>query len=108
MRAIKTGCFDPIAKTQTVNARCLSDRHCEFLPNTECIPNYQNPDIKTCRCKKGTLPMPHLKETGLVPGCEESEFTKKLTEEYCKRRFTLGAYSVSIHEKQFIYIQIHM
>ena len=52
--------------------------------------------------------MPHLKETGLVPGCEESEFTKKLTEEYCKRRFTLGAYSVSIHEKQFIYIQIHM
>ena len=51
--------------------------------------------------------MPHLKETGLVPGCEESEFTKKLTEEYCKRRFTLGAYSVSIHEKkQFIYVQI--
>ena len=95
LRVIKNGCFDPIRKTQTVNARCLSNRHCNFLENTECVPNYQDPGVKTCRCKKGTLPKPHLKDTGLVPGCEESEFTKMLSVEHCKRRFTLGAHTVS-------------
>ena len=96
---IKNGCFDPIRKTQTVNARCLSNRHCDFLENTECVPNYQDPGVKTCRCKKGTLPKPHLKDTGLVPGCEQSEFTKMLSVEHCKRRFTLGAHTVSQKNK---------
>ena len=64
-RMIEGGCYDPIVKTVTVNARCLSDRHCQFLKNTECIPSYQDSSIKTCRCKKGTLPLTRLKDTGM-------------------------------------------
>ena len=88
---IDTGCYDPIKKTETVNARCLSDRHCEFLKNTVCMPTYQDASVKTCRCKKGHLPLPRLKETALVPGCEETELAKLLTVDSCKRQFTLGA-----------------
>ena len=91
---LKNGCFDPIQKTQTVNARCNTDRHCQFLENTECIPSYQDIGSKTCRCKKGTLPKPAIKDTGLVPGCEETEFTQLLTVDSCRRIFTLGAYTV--------------
>ena len=91
---LKNGCFDPIQKTQTVNARCNTDRHCQFLENTECIPSYQDIGTKTCRCKKGTLPKPAIKDTGLVPGCEETEFTQLLTVDSCRRVFTLGAYTV--------------
>ena len=94
LRMLKNGCFDPIQKTQTVNARCNTDRHCQFLENTECIPSYQDIGIKTCRCKKGTLPKPAIKDTGLVPGCEETEFTQLLTVDSCRRIFTLGAYTV--------------
>jgi len=90
-RMIDTGCYDPIKKTETVNARCLSDRHCEFLKNTVCMPTYQDASVKTCRCKKGHLPLPRLKETALVPGCEETELAKLLTVDSCKRQFTLGA-----------------
>ena len=32
-----------------------------------------------------------LKETALVPGCEETELAKLLTVDSCKRQFTLGA-----------------
>ena len=90
-RMLTNGCYDPIGRTVTVNARCLSDRHCTFLKNTECVPTYQNNEIKTCRCKKGTLPLARLKNTGLVPGCEQTEFAQLLTVDSCKRKFTLGA-----------------
>lgn len=55
------------------------------------MPTYQDANIKTCRCKKGTLPLTRLKDTGLVPGCEETELARLLTVDSCKRKFTLGA-----------------
>ena len=55
------------------------------------MPTYQDASVKTCRCKKGHLPLPRLKETALVPGCEETELAKLLTVDSCKRQFTLGA-----------------
>ena len=94
-RSVDGGCYDPIGRSATVNARCLSDRHCEFLKNTKCIPTYQDASVKTCRCTKGTLPITRLKDTGLVPGCEETELAKLLTVDSCKRQFTLGAIKVS-------------
>jgi hypothetical protein len=91
------GCYDPIGRTMTVNARCLSDKHCKFLKNTECQPTYQDPTSKSCRCKKGTLPLAKLPDTGLVPGCKETEFAKLLTVDSCKKKFTLGAYTVILN-----------
>ena len=32
-----------------------------------------------------------MKNTGLVPGCKETEFAQLLTVDSCKRKFTLGA-----------------
>ncbi len=91
---IENGCYDPIMRTPTVNARCLADRHCKFLSHTECLPSYQDPDEMTCRCKKGALPKERLPETGFIPGCRETEFAKLLTVDSCKKRFTLGAITV--------------
>ena len=38
-RSLDGGCFDPIRETMTVNAPCLSDRHCTRLIDTVCIPS---------------------------------------------------------------------
>lgn len=48
-RTIKHGCYDPIKQSLTVNARCLSDKHCKFLKNTECVASLLDPNLKTCR-----------------------------------------------------------
>ena len=73
------------------------------LKNTVCMPTYQDASVKTCRCKKGHLPLPRLKETALVPGCEETELAKLLTVDSCKRQFTLGAITGTPAQVGFIH-----
>jgi hypothetical protein len=89
LRSLERGCYDPVVETLTVNSRCISDRHCQKLKNTECKSSIFEESIRTCRCVRGTLPTPPDPVTGLVLGCEESVRAELLSISSCKMRFSI-------------------
>ena len=54
-RSLDGGCFDPIRETMTVNAPCLSDRHCTRLIDTVCIPSLNREVSKLTINKKWAI-----------------------------------------------------
>ncbi len=92
-RSFVGGCYDPIIASTTVLGACLSQKHCDALPNTVC--EDFDGDGPRCVCAPDTEPLARDPNTGLTPGCAPTpNRLKAVPIEMCAKRFSLDVRKV--------------